>query len=262
MIVTYHADVLRSPAASRVYRVLLKRVLDSCDRIVVSTRAFAQSSPVVEPILARSPERIAVIPLGVDLERFIPGDTERSLGFRAAWGGGPVVLFVGRLRHYKGLLDLVAAVKDTDLTLVVVGNGPERHRLLRAAKELGDRFFWMGPVTEEILPDIYRAAHVFCLPSSSAAETFGLATVEALASGLPAVTTEVGTGTSFVNIDGVTGTIVPPSDPMALRSALQEIVDDDVLRKTMGVEARRRAEVEFRREQMLDRVQALYESLA
>jgi rhamnosyl/mannosyltransferase len=113
-----------------------------------------------------------------------------------------------------------------------------------------------------VLPDIYRAADVFCLPSSSPAETFGLATVEALASGVPAVTTEIGTGTTTVNRDGKTGLVVPPSDPTALRHALENIVGDAADRKVKAEAARRHAERLFSRELMLDRVQDLYERLA
>lgn len=258
-VVTYHADVFRAPLLSRGYALVLRKVLDRADRIVVSTRSFAERSPLISPIMERDPERIEVIPFGVDLQRFHPGATAGSLALRAGWGSGPFALFVGRLRHYKGLADLVRAVAGTGMTLVVAGDGPERERLIAEGRAaLGDRFVWLGAVDDRTLPDVYRAADVFCLPSTSGAETFGIATVEALASGIPAVTTEVSTGTSTVNAHGITGVVVPPKDPESLREALTSLVGDDSSRRRMAVEARRRAEAMFGRTQMLDRMFELY----
>lgn len=259
LVVTHHADVYRAPWATAAYLPLLRRTLQRADRIVVSTLAFAQRSKMVAPILDSDPQRVEVIPFGVDVERFAPGETSRSRSLRAAWGGGPSVLFVGRLRRYKGLLDLIRAVAGSDMTLVVAGDGPGRDEVLRAAGEsLGRRFVWLGAVDDEMLPDVYRAADVFCLPSSSGAETFGMSTIEAHASGSPAVTTAVGTGTSVVNLDGVTGVVVPPADPTSLRDALVQLLGDDAMRRGMGIAARQRVEREFSRDVMLDRVHDLY----
>jgi len=80
-----------------------------------------------------------------------------------------------------------------------------------------------------------------------------------MASGLPCVTTEVGTGTSWVVQDGITGLVVPPRDPQALAEAIRSMLDDPQRRADMGCAARARVEAEFTLEQMIAQVQAVYE---
>ncbi len=85
--------------------------------------------------------------------------------------------------------------------------------------------------------------------------------LEAMASGLPCVTTEVGTGTSWVVQDGITGRVVPPQDPVALAEAIRDVLADEGRRRAMGRAARARVEMEFTQEKLVDRVMSVYESL-
>ena len=116
-----------------------------------------------------------------------------------------------------------------------------------------------GEVPDEDLPGCYHAADIFVLPANARAEAFGIVLLEAMASGLPCITTEVGTGTSWVVQDGVTGLVVPPRDPQALAGAIQALLDDPQRRAAMGHAARARVEAEFTLERMIARVQAVYE---
>ena len=116
-----------------------------------------------------------------------------------------------------------------------------------------------GEVPDGELPGCYRAADVFVLPANARAEAFGTVLLEAMASGLPCITTEVGTGTSWVVQDGVTGFVVPPRNPGALVDAIRNLLDDPQRRVAMGHAARVRVESEFTMERMIARVQAVYE---
>ncbi len=124
-----------------------------------------------------------------------------------------------------------------------------------------DRIVFCGEVADDALPAYYHAADVFVLPSSERSEAYGMVQVEAMAAGRPVVCTELGTGTSYVNQNGVTGLVVPPRDPAALAAAINRLLADEPLRRRMGEAGRARACAEFGEETMVERVIEVYQSL-
>ncbi len=248
-VITHHSDVVRQRGWLRFYGPLLRRVLRAADRIIATSPRYVETSPWLR--LAR--EKCVVVPLGVDAARFTPPTSQPT--------SQPTLLFTGRLRYYKGLDTLLQALPALpDVRLTVVGDGPMRAEWERLADTLGlrDRVTFTGEVPDEDLPGYYRAAHVFVLPANARAEAFGTVLLEAMASGLPCVTTEVGTGTSWVVQDGVTGLVVPPRDPRSLAEAIRSLLDAPQRRVAMGQAARARVEAEFTQERMIARVQAVY----
>ena len=113
-------------------------------------------------------------------------------------------------------------------------------------------------VPEEEKPALFQAADVFVMPAHLRAEALGLAQIEALASGLPCVSTELGTGTSFANRHGETGLVVPPGDAPALVAALNTLLADADLRQRFGAAGRQRVAALFTRAHMVDSVEAIY----
>lgn len=126
---------------------------------------------------------------------------------------------------------------------------------------LEGKVVFYGEARDEDLPALYHAADVFVLPASERSEAFGLVQVEAMVSGRPVVSTELGTGTSFVNLNDETGFVVPAKDPLALRDALVRLLADDNLRLAMGRAGRERALKEFSLETMVNRIEKLYEEV-
>ena len=135
---------------------------------------------------------------------------------------------MGRLRYYKGLDTLIRALPQIPARLVVAGIGPMEAEWKALAAELGvaGRISWLGEVSDDDLPALYHAADLFVLPASHKSEAFGLVQVEAMAAGLPVVCTELGTGTSYVNLHGVTGLVVSPRDPDGLAAAINALLAD------------------------------------
>ena len=127
---------------------------------------------------------------------------------------------------------------------------------------VGDRVSFRGTLSEDALAELYAACDVLALPSTTAAEAFGLVQVEAMARGKPVVSTRVASGVPWVNQDGVTGFTVPPGDPDALRSALGRLQQDPDLRDRMGDAGRRRFREWFTHAAMVDRTAGLYEEVA
>ena len=115
-----------------------------------------------------------------------------------------------------------------------------------------------GRVDDALLPAFYHACDVFCLPSVTIAEAFGVVLLEAMASGKPLVTTALPTGVSAVNRQGLTGLVVPPGDAAALREALRSLLGDAPQRAAMGRRAREIFEREYSSALMGERYLTVY----
>jgi len=254
LVITYHSDVVRQRHILRFYAPLLKRVLQQADRIVVTSQAYANSSRHLQPFR----EKCEVIPLGIDVAHF-EKDCGQGVELRRRFQP-PLTLFVGHLRYYKGLDCLLQAMNGFAGQLLVVGTGPAQEEYRRMAAELAvsSRVHFLGEVSDQELPAYYRAADVFVLPSTHRSEAFGIVQLEAMAAGVPVVSTELGTGTSVVNRYGETGFVVPPRDPVALAGAIQSLLDNPERRRCMGEAGRKRVRAEFSKEVMLDRTVELY----
>ncbi len=253
-IITHHSDIVRQRGWLRLYAPLLRRVLAAADRILVDSPPYIETSPWLQPVR----HKCQAVPIGIDVQRFTP-PARRS-------GAGTRLLFVGRLRYYKGLDTLLQAmVFVPEARLELVGDGPLRAELELQSQALGlqDRVDFVGEVDDAHLPGYYRQADVFVLPSNSRAEAYGIVLLEAMASGLPCITTELGTGTSWIVRHGVTGLVVPPNDPRALAGAIRRLLQDPDRHRAMGAAGRRRVEQEFTVGHMLRRIEAIYrETLA
>jgi rhamnosyl/mannosyltransferase len=137
------------------------------------------------------------------------------------------------------------------------------HKLRQLAVQLGieSRVKFMGHVSSEDLVNLYHAADLFVLPSTQPTEAFGVVQIEAMACGLPVVSTDLPTGVPWVNQNGVTGLIVPPGDPDALAAAINQLFDDQALRSRMGEAGKRRAVEQFSAERMVGDFIATIESV-
>lgn len=235
-VATFHAEVLgRTPMLQWAQRTVTRRFLKRVDRIVVSSPASSASLRWSD-----CPERVRMIPFGFDLSAFeAAGRTRRP----AAPGQPARLIFLGRLVAYKGLDVLLAALPGLTARLQIIGDGPQRSRLERTTARLGlqGRVEFLGHLPDDELPARLAAADIFVLPSCTPAETFGVAQVEAMATGLPVVNTALSTGTDWVSLHNVTGLTVTPDDPNALRDALRRLIEDRAFRMACGRRAHARA---------------------
>ena len=253
-IIGYHSDIVRQRTLLRFYRPLMHRVLASADCILAASPNYVQSSET----LRRFEEKCCVIPYGIDRSRFARQD-ERAHRLRQLFGPGPLVLFVGVLRYYKGLSYLLDAMPDISARFLIVGDGPMAGELRAQVESLGlrDKVRFAGRVDDEDLPLYYQAADLFILPACERSEAFGLVQVEAMSSGLPVVSTELGTGTSYVNQHDVSGLVVPPRDARALAQAINTILLNHPLRERLSQGAFQRSAM-FDVGRMLEAMAATY----
>lgn len=259
-VLTYHSDIVRQRRLLQLYEPLLRRVLARADRILVTSPTYAKTSRYLQHVRGKC----TVVPLGIDLSRFGSREGVTGAGARARWGlppDRPVAVFVGRLRYYKGLDYLLRALTLVpDVHLLLVGGGPLWASTRGLADRLGvaDRVVFTGDVDDDDLPACYKAGDLFVLPSHTRAEAFGTSIVEAMASGLPVISTEIQTGTSWVNQSGATGLVVAPCDAEALADAIRTLAADPGLRAAMGEAGLARARACFQASTMVDAVEAIY----
>lgn len=262
MVLTYHADIVRQKRLGRLWAPWQARVFGAAERIVAGSPVLAATAAPLAP----HAERVRVVPYGVDVERFDPTPERRAEAQRLRredpwYAGRFVVAFVGRLRYYKGLDTLIQALAECpDVGLVAVGTGPmeSRWRALAAQAGVEARIRWLGEVSDARLPAVLHAADAYVFPSSARSESFGIAMAEAMAAGLPVISTELGTGTSWVNAHGITGLVVPPRSPQRLASAIRELARDPVRAEALGRAAHERAKAVFSRDAMLAALEAVY----
>jgi glycosyltransferase involved in cell wall biosynthesis len=251
LVIWHHSDLLRPRWALPTYtRFVQRRLYRRADCVIVSSPALASESSLVQ--YAR---HLAIIPFGIDLERYRRTDAERTARVDAIRQAtrGPRLLFVGRLVYYKGLHVLLEAAKAWPGTVLIAGDGPLESalRAQAATRGLGARVKFLGRVSDEDLPAYYQASDAFVLPSIARTEAFGVVQVEAMAAGLPVVSTRLPTGVPWVNQDGVSGLVVPPDDAPALGAALGRLAVDATLRQRLAEGACRRASAVFSRDRMI-----------
>ena len=257
MVITYHSDIVRQKYLLQVYKPFLYRLLARADRITVSSPNYIQSSDYLRPLA----DKCVVIPHGADLSRFAAtAEVQRRAQELRKRKAPPLILFVGLLRYYKGLSFLIEAMPQIAGRLLIVGEGPQGQEWRELTRQLGleDKVSFLGRVSDEELVALYHACDVFVLPAIHRSESWGAVQIEAMACGKPVVCTELGTGTSFVNLHGQTGLVVPPRDSPALAQAISTLLQDEPLRQQMGQRARERAEREFAHTTMVRRLVDLY----
>jgi len=220
-----------------------RRIVGEVDRMVVWTEHERQA---LQRLYGADPTRVAIIPPGVDTERFRPLDMLESRRHLAV-NGDRVVLYVGRLERLKGLDILfraLASLEDADdVRLMVVGGSDGSRELSRLRHlvntlDIGGRVDFLGSVDQSRLPAYYSAADVCVLPSYY--ESFGLAALEAAACGRPVVASKVG-GLPSVVRDGETGYLINWRCPGPFVERLEVLLENERLRRGMGRAARAHA---------------------
>lgn len=179
---------------------------------------------------------------GVDTKLFTPAEESA-----ATESGSIAVGSAARLVPGKGIEHLVRAVAqlgDTNVRVEIAGDGPQRQDLEELAEQLGvqDIVSFRGTVLD--MPEFWRACDLAVVPSDTFVESFSMATLEAMACGVPVVAANNG-GISEVLADGTCGTLVPPGDPAALAAAIRSYATDPNLRRRHAEAARERASLSF-----------------
>lgn len=240
VVFTAHGEFRNDAYAVFEHSKPLRRALSALLR---QAAAVTAPSRVVLEELAAELELVApasVIPNAVDVSEFAGPQAARE-------ASAPYVFTAGRLVRQKGLDVLLRAYADAapalgSRRLVIAGDGPERDALERQAAglQLGQRVTFTGAVGRGRLTELLRGADAFAFPSRR--EAFGIALLEAMAAGVPAVAARVGGIPEFTRHEE-NALLVEPDDPVALAAALVRLVQDEALRARLAAAGRAQAEL-------------------
>ena len=267
LVLAYGSEIVddwRTPrrAVKSLLRPLKRRILGHAATLVAISR-YTRTLLLQQGV---SSSRVEVILPAADPDRFTPLLPSASAAPRYRRGARHCLLTVARLDPHKGharvLQALAHHLRDVPgVRYLVAGAGPEESALRRLAASLGvaGQVDFLGHVPDEELPDLYRAADIFVMPSGfmpgrlDYVEGFGIAYLEAAASAKPVVAGASG-GTADAVVDGVTGLLVDPQDPAAVGRAIRLLIEDPSLAERLGRAGRERVVTTLTPERMAERV--------
>ncbi|HEY7498516.1 MAG TPA: glycosyltransferase [Vicinamibacterales bacterium] len=258
LAIWFHSEVVRPQLQYDLfYSPIARPAYGSARRFVVSSPDLAEHSET----LAQYRDRVTVIPFGIDVDRWRPTDRvrRRAAEIREA-STRPLVVFAGRHVAYKGVDVLIEAAAGLDVTVAILGDGPMRADWMALARRHSTpTFIFRGEVSDEELHAHLAAARMLVLPSVTRAETFGFVQLEAMACGVPVISTRLPTGVPWVNR---TGLIVEPGDVAGLRGAIVRLAADPAAASAIGAAGAARARAEFSLAAMGDRLVELCAEIA
>lgn len=253
-VVTYHSDIVKQKLLLQLYKPLMHRFLSSATRIVATSPNYLESSEVLQ----RYRDKTEIIPIGLDEADYPRAPEELKDSWRARFPK-PFFLFVGVLRYYKGLHTLIEAAKDVDADILIAGEGPVKGQLRAQTANAGlTNVHFLGAVSDLDKAALLELCTAFVFPSHLRSEAYGLSLVEAAMFGKPMISCEIGTGTSFVNKDGMTGVVVSPDKTDVLASAMMMYVNNVSDCIDHGRNASTRFHIELCAETMVQRYSELY----
>jgi len=270
LVVTHHGDLqvniggfARRMSVYFYNKFLLDKILSQADVIISPSEYYIEESR----FLGKYRDKIVVIPNGINIENFdIQYSKEECRGKLGLSINSRIILFVGTLSPHKGpdvLLKVMPKIlKDVpDAKLVFVGSGGMRSELEELSKKLGveKHVKFAGFVEESLKPLYYRAADIFCLHSTMSTEVFPIVFLEASASGLPMVVSDLNTFKCIID-EGYNGLFTKRRDEKNLADAIVYLLENKDIREKMGKNARKKVEG-YSWERIAEETEKVYEGL-
>jgi len=256
-VVTYLSDIIKQENLLKLYRPVKRHFLESVDHIVATSPNYLESSP----ILSRFADKTSIIPIGLNKNSY-PKPSNEILNFWKEKFGSRFFLFIGVLRYYKGLHTLIEAAKNTDYPIIIVGSGLMESELKQQVKDTGvHNIYFAGQLDEVDKQALLELCCALIFPSHLRSESFGVSLIEGAMYGKPLVSCEIGTGTTYINIDKETGVVIPPNDSAALQQAMDYLWNNPIEASAMGQRAEARYWELFTAKEMAASYMELYKKL-
>ena len=245
LILYWHLDIVRQKFLRLFFMKQNQKLISRADRLIATSPNYIKGSRWLRSV----GEKCVVVPNCINVERMrvTPEITERALTIKQDYVGKTLCIAVGRHTGYKGYTYLIQASKllDDRFHIFITGTGELSDRLRREAS--GDpKVEFTGRIEDEEMKALILASDIFCFPSITKNEAFGLALAEAMYYEKPAVTFTIeGSGVNYVCLDKEDGLEVPNRDVSAYADALRQLAQDPGLRERYGKNGRKRVMENF-----------------
>lgn len=255
-LVTYHSDIVRQKFLRKVLYPLDQYFLYKADQIIATSTQYANLSTN----LRRFAPKVKVIPITISRNNYPSIIPHTCSAIKEKFG--QFYLFIGQLRHYKGLDILIEAIKGTKLKLLIIGDGPKKRHLQQLCANNGiDNVVFLGNLSEQDKVNYLQACFGVILPSNSKAEAFGISLLEGAMFKKPLISCNIKTGVEHVNKHMETGLVVSPTEHH-LRNAMTKLFATPKLAEKMGNQAFNRFQQHFNYDIIGMKLADLYKRLA
>lgn len=261
LVVYWHLDITKQKILGKLFHGQTMRLLHRADKVVATSPNYIEGSPY----LSQFRNKCIVIPNCIRTERLQPDETVlKKVGqLKEKYKGKTLCFGMGRHVPYKGYTYLIKASKllDDNFVICIAGKGPLTDSLKEEAKD-DPKVEFLGRVSDEDMIAYYMACDIFCFPSITKNEAFGIALAEGMYFEKPAVTFTIpGSGVNYVNIAEETGIECPNGDVSAYAKALESLSKGKALREKYGKNAKKRVEENFMFDQLGEKVKELIDGL-
>lgn len=260
LVLHWHSDILSKGIFYQFVKPFESHILRKATRIIATSPNYIHpSSPIFAYRKKISVVQNGMVPSDFDLKE---DDEQKIASIKAKYDNKPLVLFIGRHIHYKGidwLIDIAQLVKG-DCKFIVAGQGPLTEQLKN--KNVSPKVEFTGKLPADELRCYAHATDIFAFTSKTKAEAFGIALAEAMYCGcVPVVFHLEGSGVNWVNIKDQTGLEVPLGDLQAYAEAIDRLLGDDALRKKFAAAAHQRAASMFTETKAVELMENVYREL-
>lgn len=261
LVLYWHLDITKQKILGKFFNGQNKRLLKRADKVIATSKNYIDGSKW----LSANREKCAVIPCCISSDGFtVSEETERKASDIKAKNADKTICFaLGRHVPYKGLEYLVRASKllDDSYKIYIGGQGPLTGELKKLAED-DNKVEFVGKLQAEELAAYYAACDIFCFPSVTKNEAFGIALAEGMSYGKPAVTFTIeGSGVNYVSLNGVTGIEVENQNVEKYAEAIKTLATDPALREKYGAAARERVKELFMKDTYNENIKKLVEGL-
>ena len=232
-ISTGHGSDVHLIKKSKIFSIFCSFVLHNSDKVTANS---SYTKNIILSIDDRVKNKLEIVPMGVDINRFKPED---NTNLKEVLEAEYLILSVGRLVDWKGTKYLIIAMKKIirefpNARLIIGGTGPEKEKLEKLTEELNlkKNVVFRGYIENMVLSKYYASSDIFVLPSinlNGLTEALGVVLLEAMACGTPAIGTNVG-GVPDIIKDGYNGFLVEQKNPEQIAEKVLELLDDEELR--------------------------------
>lgn len=257
LIVWWHLDITKQKLLGKLFVRQSKKLLERADKIIATSPNYIEGSV----FLSAFRQKCVVVPCCANQRRIKTDkqDLEQADIIKERYQGKTILFAFGRHVPYKGLRYLLAASKllGKKYAVLIGGEGPSTNSLKQMA-EGDEKVVFLGKLTDEALKAYLLACDIFCFPSVTKNEAFGIALAEAMSFAKPSVTFTIqGSGVNYVSVNGETGIEAANGNAQAYAKAIETLAADPALRARYGEAAKKRAQKLFSEEAFREKVRTL-----